>query len=769
MKLFYKHLFTSIRRRWGQPLILVLTLLLSVLVTAMAFGLGDSLKDETDLRREASYGRADLTVSISSGSTTRFLLAEDAAALLGQDCRIAGLYELPLLLGEETVLCGATDLFEYDSVFPLRFVAYGEITEDSLSQVVLITHRLAAERGLAVGDTLHVSVLGRSAGYTVAGITDVPFAGSYDVLIDISAVTRAIAAGSPFLSAIGDSFRPAGTLYIDLPKGQDAVDAARRLSASHLFADKSIVTVESYVGTFSAIRTVDMIIAVIILLIALLGAAVTFCCFSILATARSEENAAFMAAGARRLWLDLAQYAEILLYFAVGAPLGLALAKPALSLLVRLAGFSYSPAVLTVGSALFAVLIQLGTALLSVTVFLLIRARHRGNRRLARLLPAFLPATVPVLAVLAFLLPAGARFVLGVLLFIVFFLLVFTFTPPLFRTLLRWVSLRLERRSRKGGRPVAPALCYAVKNTEAVALLQNSARLVALLLTILVLTVYMLASTFGFLGTLRGLFDGEYTVSGGTERCYERVAACESVERVNRIYLASATILGTESCTALAANDPAAFSEKLKVSRLPRGDETIISHALALELSLAEGDVIEVLAEDRVLSLTVASVERLGIPMLIFDCAEQGIAYNMLLVAGKEGVSPALLRQELAAATSSELAGVLPTEEIFALRTKTVEIYVAAAAVLLMAAFVFSVVGLFDNFTESYRFRREEIALYAASGMSARTVRRMKWAEVGITFLFAFLVSLLATAIGMGLMQYTLSAMYDVLLNFQRL
>ncbi len=769
MKLFYKHLITSIRRRWGQPLILVLTLLLSVLVTAMSFGLSDSLKNETTLRREASYGKADLTVSIGSGSTTRFLLAEDAAALLGEDCRIAGLYELPLLLGEQTVLCGATDLCEYDSVFPLRFVAYGEITEASLGEVALITHRLAAERGLSVGDTLTATVLGRAATYTVAGIADMPFAGSYDVLLDISAVTHAIAAGSPFLSAIGDSFRPAGTLYIDLPDGRSAQEAAHRLALSPLFADKSIIPVSSYVETLSAIHTVDMIVAVIILLTAVLGAAVTFCCFSILSSARSEENAVFLAAGARRLWLDLAQYTEILIYFSVGAPVGLALAKPTLFLLTRFAGFAYSPAVLTVSSALFAVLIQLGVVLLAVTVFLLFRGHQTGGNRLVRRLPLALLMAVPLLAVPMLLVPPTARFALGVACFLVLVLLVFTLTPPLFRTILHWVSLRQERGRRQRGRAIAPSLYYAVKNTEAVTLLQNSARLVAVLLTVLTLTSYLLASTFGFLGTLRELFSGEYAVSGGTARCYEQVVSCASVGRVNRIYLSSVNVSDARTCTALAADDVAALSEELNVSCLPEGDEVVISRELARELSINEGDVMEIRVDERLLSLTVVSVARIGTPMLVFDCAHHGIAYNMLLVAGREGSSPAVLRQELAAATSSELAGVLPTEELFSLRTEMVEIYVAAAVALLMAALIFSVVGLLDNLVESYRSRREEFSLYAASGMSAHTIRRMKCAEVGITLLFALLVSLIATAIGIGLMQYTLSSMHDVLLNFQRL
>lgn len=768
MKLFYKHLFTSIRRRWGQPLILVLTLLLSVLVTAMAFGLSASLKNETALRQSAAYGKADLTVSIGAGSTTRFLLSEDATALLGEECRIAGLYELPLLLGEQTVLGGAADLNAYGAVFPLRFIAYGEITEASLGEVALITHRLAKEQGLSVGDPLSVTVLGRRATYTVAGITDVSFAGSYDVLLDITAVTRAIAAGSPFLSAIGDEFRPAGTLYVDLPEGLAPEEAASRLSASPLFADKSIVTVGSHVATFSAIGTVDRIVTVIILLTAVLGAAVTFCCFSILSSQRSEENAVFMAAGARRLWLDLSQYAEILLYFAVGAPLGLLLARPALSLLVGLAGFVYSPAVLTAGGILSALLIQLGVALLSVTAFLLLRRRRGGGGRHRRLLPLALAAALPLLAVLALCLPPSARFPLGIVSFLFLFLFVFTLTPPLFRTVLRWVTLLLERRGKRRGRPVAPSLYYALKNTEAVALLQNSARLVAVLLSILILTAYLLVSTFGFLGTLRGLFCGEYTVSGGTARCYERIASCESVDRVNRIYLSSVTLGEDRPCHALAVDAPEALAEELNVPLLPRGDEVVISGELSRELSLREGDTVALRVGDRTLTLTVAAIARLGTPMLVFDCAHHGIPYNMLLVAGKEGTSPAVLRQELAAATSAELAGVLPTEELFALRTEMVEIYVAAAVALLMAATVFSVVGLGDNLWESYRSRREEMALYAASGMAARTVRRMKAAEVAVTLLFALLVALLATVIGAALMQFALSVMHDVLLNFLR-
>lgn len=768
MKLFYKHLFTSIRRRFTQPLVLILTILLSVTVTAIAFSLSDSLKNEIALRSEATYGSADLLVKTQGDAESRFLFAEDAKAVLGDGCHVVGLYELPLLIGDHTVIGAATDLVDFSGVFSLPLSESMPITKDMLGEVVVISRDLADKEGLSLNDTLHVTLLNRSFVYTVAGISDTPPAGDFDLLLDIGAVTGALAGDSPFLSALGDRFRPAGTLYIDLGSHYTLEEAQALLAAAPQLSGKDIIDVASNIAAQSAIQWIDYLVIVLVLLTAVLSGAVTFCCFHILAISRSEENAVFLAAGASQRQLDLAQYAEILVYVAIGAPLGLLFTAPAMRLFTWLAGFTYSNGVLSADKLMLAVLVQLIVALLTVTLFLFMRGKTAG-RRPRLVLTIIATAMLPLLTLALFLVPISWRFLVGVCACAVLFLLLFILVPPAMRALLHKITRWQERRLIKRKRLTAPALYYATRNAESIPLLQNSARLLAMLLSTMLIASLVLFGSFGLLNTAKHLFGGEYTVIGATERCHERIDALESVSDTHSVYFATHTVNHKDPFSVLAAEDLTALSPELSLLKLPQNNEVAISREIALRLNLSVGSTLTLQVGERNLTLTVSEIVPAGIAILVFDSSYHGIPYNMLLVSGKEHIPASQLRQELTAATSSELAGVMPTETLLNIKVESTMLYIGITIALLIVILLFAAIGMLDNLLQSYRSRREEFSLFATSGMSGASIRQMKLCECGITLLFALLCAAIATLIATFLLQHTLSIFLDLLQNITRM
>lgn len=758
MRLYYKHLFRTVLKRPLQPFILILAILLSVAVSALSLGIGATLEAEQRLGREASYGTADITVRLGAGAGTRFLFAEDAARVLGEDAVAVGLYELPLLLGERAVSGTASSLADYGRIFPLRFTAYGEITEGSLRSVALISRELAEAEGLSVGDTLTVTLLNREQNFTVAGITADRFVGEYDILFDITAVTRRIAEGSLFLAALGDSFRPAGALYIRTEGALTTEEALARLSADPLFSGRILLDVSHHVSTVSSIEAASVIVDMIILFTGILAAAVTFASFVILAAERREENAVFLAAGARSGYMALSQYAEVLLLFLIGAPLGLLLSRPALGLLVRLAGFRHSSGVLDARAMLTAALIELLSLLLTVTLFLLFhKERPRGRRRW----PLALLPLAPLLPLLLLvpLVPGRLRFTVGIATLVLLLLLTATVTPPLVKRIMHRIA---AREARGGSRH--PARQYAAANARSVPLLRNLAALVALLACVVTVTLSVVASSHGFLLGARSLFAGEYVIPGATERAAAAVSRSPSVERSGGIYLATAEC-EDRSYTALSAAELAAFADHLSIDRLPEGNEVILAREIAIARGLAVGDSFTATVEGKPLTLTVSGTVRAGFPMILFDAAAQGISYNMLLVSGREGVDRDALLRELTAATASELTGILPTDTLLELKTATFEIYSRTAVLLLLVTAVFSLIGLLNSLLVSYRERREEFMLYAVSGMQPHTVRRMKALEIAGVLTLGLLMALLVLLLSLPLMQYTLSASHDHLVN----
>ena len=68
MKLFFKHLIRGILKRPLQPVIIILTIALSVLVSITAFTMKKSVADEVNLSNEAIYGSSDIVVKLNSNS-----------------------------------------------------------------------------------------------------------------------------------------------------------------------------------------------------------------------------------------------------------------------------------------------------------------------------------------------------------------------------------------------------------------------------------------------------------------------------------------------------------------------------------------------------------------------------------------------------------------------------------------------------------------------------------------------------------------------------
>ena len=63
---------------------------------------------------------------------------------------------------------------------------------------------------------------GEEGRYTVYGISEARFFDSTDILVDISGVVRMMTSGSPLISALGDSFKPSGTVYVKTVGGRSA-------------------------------------------------------------------------------------------------------------------------------------------------------------------------------------------------------------------------------------------------------------------------------------------------------------------------------------------------------------------------------------------------------------------------------------------------------------------------------------------------------------------------------------------------------------------
>lgn len=734
MKLFFKHLARSIVKKPLQPIILVLTLTLAIAVSIFSFSMRAALDEEIVNGQAAKYGNAQISIGLSGDAASRFMFADDVEDLLGGTGDAAGTFELPVTVGagKKTFFGVAVEFTEIEKIFDFTFIEYGEVTPSTVGHSAFVTQDFASENGLQLGDDFTVRVFGEEKSYKVSGISRKAFLGDYSMMVDITGVIRLITDGSPLLSALGDNFKPSSTIFVRVNDADAVEDTIHALQADERFADKTIEDVSRAMYRQSNVNSLGKIIDVSALLAAVLSASVTFCCFYIIGSERTEENYAFTLSGAKPWMLNGIQYAEIVLYWMISAVFGCLLTAPMTKLLFSLAGFRYASVAVRPLRMLFGAGLLLVVSLATVAMFIGVQKTKRKSKpeiQSENKVVLFAILCALLLTMFAFIAPMGIRFELCMVLAVAICFGSFVATPALIKRLATKLNTASEQRFLKEYRLRKTALRYAVKNIFSVKILHNISRLVAVLSSILLTSCLLVASAFGNVESTKNFFNCDYLLINATESCQDKVLQCESVQNSVRMYFSEhggTRMVSTESLSGL--------SEDIAITQLPKGNQAVIGSGEAKMRSLEVGDNFTRTIDGHRLDLVIVEVVQSGVPFVLFDCEYFGLPYNIMVVQGEENVSQGELLQELTDKTALELAVVLTVEDMFEEKFATTGICLNLGLIFLLIISLFACVGIVDNLYESYRARKEEFDLYVYSGMSRKEIQRMKAWEIALTF-----------------------------------
>lgn len=747
MKLFFKHLIRSIRKKPTQPLIIVLTLALSVAMIIFALTIRDSLMRDTEMSQAAKYGSADFTVETGNSSDSRFLFASDIRAALGDRAKVAGSYPLPLIFGDmgDTVNGMATELSRLDGVFSVEWIAYGRVTNATLSELAFVSLDFAEQRGVSLGDTILVETMGHQKAYRVEGISNRPFLDRYDIMVDIGSVMRIFAEQSMLFAAIGEEFKPCHTVYIDLTDASlSPEEAISHLKADARFADMRFTDVREAESARGYMEYLEVVISVSVALTMLLACVVSFCCFFILANQREQENFSLACCGASPRFLAAMQYAEVTVYFLIGAPIGVLVAIPSVQMISLFVGLSYAEVSVLPLTALKSVGMLFTVCMATVALFLVFAKRlsRKGEKRhrLGMRKGFFLMGVMAVLLVVLFAVPSKFSFSVYCMQITVIVLFLFVAVPPLLQ---RFAGLcdRLLVRTRSN---VGLSLRYAVKNTASLKMLHNISMLCALA-TLTALTIGFLLVTFdmkvdGFSRIVRA----DYVVHNATDRCYEKIQSCEGAEEINQFYMNT-----VDSMLVISMQNASACSPTMDIKQLPSGNQAVLSEGIARRLDVRVGETLNLELDGAQYTFTVSDIAQTGIGFIVINCEAIGIPYNSILVKGEEGVSRAALLSALSEATATELAPIQSANTLFAYISDAVETFMRAGAILFSVLGVFFVIGMLDALYECMRARREDFGLYYLAGFSKRQLLLMRVWEIVIPIVFGIVIGILVSVISL--------------------
>ncbi len=747
MKLFFKHLFESIKRKPAQPLVMIITLAIAVGVSVMSFCLNDCFAEEKKIMQSESSGRADLTLSLNGTSKSRFMFTDEVEKILGERASIAGIYEAPILCGEQSSLYFGVgvDFFEIQNIFDFSFSEYGEVNRANLSEIAFVSASFAKEMNLSVGESFSSRLLGSEKNYTVAAISPASYMGKYDVMVDIGGVVDVLSADSLFVSSLGNMFRPCSTVYIDVKDGYSLDECKQLLSNSSDYSDKTVFALSENIIVESDIQTMRLLVSVVIGIVCTLSVAVTFCCFYILAAERADENASFRAAGARSLHLNLLQYAEILIYWLVGSALGLGLGYLLLKFTIAYAGFEYVKATLSVSSIVISLGLMLFTSLATATSFIITAGSRKTKKTKSASLPVVLLGILAMLTYAAVcIIPFKNAFLPGLIAMLAVFIFAFAIARPLIRMLMRGIDRFFEKRLVKNGRLSFYSLRYAVKNVFSVKVLHNFSRLFALLIAVLLSCFLVIVSSDGYVLAAEKMLSADYVVLNSAESCQNKLLASNSVESASKSFFGSARVPGGRYTPAISVEDAEMLSDLVGVKKMPSGNEAVFCIGQAEANGFSVGDSVEINVDGELYEVTVLQITDCGTNVIIFDSEYFGIAPNMILVKGKAGLDKDELLIEISEATALEVATIASPDELVRQRIGSIDVYLNTGDVLLVIAIIFSAIGMLDNLIQSYRERRPEFELYCYAGMPSNAVRKMKVFEVIIAVAFGFLMGAMA-------------------------
>ena len=745
MKLLFKHLMHSIRKRPTQPLIITLTLALSVALTVFALTVYSSLTTDAALAQEANYGSADFTVELGNSSDSRFLFASDVRDALGEGASVAGIYPLPMILDgtADTVSGVATELSAVGDLFSLEFTKYGRVTESTLTEVAFVSSAFADKRGLSVGDEILVTVMGREKSYRIEGVSDRLFMERYDVMVDVGSVMRAFADQSLLFAAIGEGFKPCSTVYVDLlDESADLGEVLDRLKADPRFEDKRFTDVRAAENAEEYMSYLETFIGVIVAFTMLLAGVVSFCCFYILANQRQEENFSLSCCGASPSVLGFMQYAEIIVYFLIGAPLGVLISLPTVRTISVFVGLSYAEVVVRPGIAVLSALLLLAVCILTVSLFLAFskRAARTGERRhrvgLGRVL---LPIGIMLLFLgLLFVVPSRMSFAVYCVQMAAMVVFLFLATSPLLQRLALFID-RIMRRSRSER---AVSFRYAVKNVSSLKMMHNISMLCALATVIAFTVGFLLISFVAKATAFPTILQADFVVMNATDRCYEKIKECDGAESVNKFYMAA-----TDGFIVMSSQDECVYSLSLDISEQPTGNGAVIGEGISRKYGLEVGDNMDIELDGVQYSFEVTRVAQTGFGIVVINCEDVGIAYNSILVEGGDGVSDSELLATLSEATATELAPIQAAETLFEKVSDVMTRYIRAAVVLVCVLSVFFLIGTLDALYECLRARGEDYRLYRLAGTGKGNLALMRAAEILIPIAFGILLGVLVAMI----------------------
>lgn len=740
MKLFWKHIWRSIRRAPLQPLLICLAATLCVALCVTVSGMAQLFVRHSAEQALLETELGDVLVTPRTDSDSHLLFAEDVAHVLGDKAQVLGEFRISGFAphGTDTHVLGisALDLKKADEFYEFSFLSYDSFTTQNLNSAAILSKDAARRLGVGIGESFTVRIWESECTYTVRAIAEpTGLLSQTDMLVSITGLLQTLSHRLPVLGSLGEDFSPCTRLLIRAGEGTDAAEVQALLREAQALAGAS-VSLAAREGQQDFLVTIQLVFVFLLLLLLLVLACFVICTsLSLLHTRRSAEYAVFAAAGADARMIGGIIYLESALYALLCGVGGVLLSLPMLALTGSF--YSWNETVLRPGIS--GTLVGFASSFLLMglcTAWHLHRIRGTHARKSAPLWERLLPAALLLpLLLLCFLLPIGYRVFACAFCVLLAVWALFSYVPLLLQAAMRGIEPLLERS--------AAWLLLALKNVRHQFMLRHVARLFAVLLALILSILVCAGAVTDQVKIMTEELPFDFVILGVSEERGEEILQDPAVE--SAMYMIY--VMGIEMpnganafASSFEGDTDACLPRGYRAERMPKGDEILLSEGLMERIGCEVGDRMPLVIGGVSHEFVVAGSIQLNTNCFYFDADAIGMERNMLCVRLQDAARESVADTERLTALLESKGGVMaPSKAAFGVLPETLGGHLKLASFSIYAALALGLLGCANALLQQYDARRREREILRECGMGRGALGAMCLAELLIVFLFAAL------------------------------
>ena len=761
--MFVKSIVHSVKRKVGEPLLILVTVMLAVAVFIAALSLRSSVETRLLDTYRSLAGRADYEASFSEDYAAYFATedSEEYRRLQESAEKYGTLhsgYRFALSVGRDRVYARAystdiKDLMEYNDVIFL----VGAPLEMNSGAIFSATY--AEKAGVHIGDLVELSVYGagkKTVEVIALAADSGPFL-SVDVLLTDVTAAR--------LLSLSEDVKIRNRFFIELSEDKMKTQGVTTEQAkAAVEGDATAFTLDSPLNDEDigmTLRYESMLLYVIAALVAALGAILIYTAVTLVMKNRLSLVALFRSVGASTGGIFLYLIAEVALYGILGSLLGVAASYGISALMNVMLGSASAPVTISFLTAFFGVLFGLALALVSAVVPVWKVSAMPLYDMLSASSPivkrSSLPAIVAGVLLLGFVLWSAfatvtTSFIVGVVTAILLLVFLFLAIPSVVKAVGTLV-MKCTAESTCGTLYVAASGARENRHT------QSGARLLCIALTAVIAVASLCGEAAGQLSKADSLFRADIMISASAQDLSSIQSEVRTETDAEGAYLAfietkCSLAQGTGVVTFIAVRNQEA-ADVLNVSSFDldlaalRGTRRLaMGRGLAMKLGLDVGDTVTVKVAGEERAFTVGALLDTPLAFVFSDLSGLGIDANTCLVRSSSDTLAKDLSERYA-----RIAAVYRARELFSSLSDMARAYIRVFILLDVIVILFAAVGYVNNALASYRDRKREYELLNGVGAGRAERLRIILSENALVALSAVIVGVLSSVLLLFLVQ----------------